>query len=301
MSNGSRNIVFRALRGVFRTIAPSSLIEAQRGFRGLLAAGGLRHAVRVTAGLYFGRYRCAICKRRVQAFTPIDPTDLETARSHGWIYTPADAETCNAHSYTCPHCAASDRDRLYALHMTRYFSSIRPNRALKVVDFAPTLPLSRFTRELVGRLPYSVSYVTADLFMDGVDDKVDIMDMAIYDDCSVDFFICSHVLEHVDDDKKALKELYRILKPKGQGILVVPIILTVADIDEDPSVTDHGERWRRFGQFDHVRLYSKQGFISRVEEAGFAIHVLGSQHFGEATFRDHGITSQSILYVVEKK
>src|SRR5688572_12805463 len=301
MSKGSPNIVFRALRGVFRTIAPSSLVEAQRSFRGLLAARGLRHAVKATAELYFGRYRCSICQRRVGAFTPMEPIHLETAQDHGWIYTPDEAETCNAHSYTCPHCAASDRDRLYALHMTRYFSSIGPNRALKVVDFAPTIPLSRFTRDLVGRLPYSVSYVTADLFMEDVDDKVDLMDMAIYDDCSVDFFICSHVLEHVDDDKKALRELYRILTPKGQGILMVPIILPLADIDEDPSITDHGERWRRFGQFDHVRLYSKQGFISRVKEAGFTIHALGSQHFGEATFRDHGITSHSILYVVEKK
>jgi predicted SAM-dependent methyltransferase len=149
-------------------------------------------------------------------------------------------------------------------------------------------------------MPYRVSYVTADLFRQDVDDQVDIMDMNLYGDCSVDFFICSHVLEHVEDDRKAMRELYRVLKQGGQGILVVPIILTIDEIDEDPSVTDEAERWRRFGQFDHVRLYSKRGFLARVAEAGFTITELGLEHFGEETFREHAISNQSVLYIVKK-
>jgi SAM-dependent methyltransferase len=144
------------------------------------------------------------------------------------------------------------------------------------------------------------SYRTADLFMDAADDRVDITDMKVYPDASVDFFICSHVLEHVADDRKALGELRRILKPGGRGILVVPIVLTIDEIDEDPSVTDPAERWRRFGQGDHVRLYSKSGFLARVREAGFDVHQLGREHFGGETFERHGITEQSVLYVVEK-
>ena len=73
--------------------------------------------------------------------------------------------------------------------------------------------------------------------MENVDDKVDITDMTIYPDNHFDFFICSHMLEHVFDDRKALRELYRILKWGGQGILVVPIVLSIDEIDEDPSVT----------------------------------------------------------------
>jgi ubiquinone/menaquinone biosynthesis C-methylase UbiE len=136
--------------------------------------------------------------------------------------------------------------------------------------------------------------------MDGIDDRVDVTDMCTYADNQFDFFICSHVLEHVMDDRKALGELYRVLKPMGQGILMVPIVLGIEEIDEDPSITDDAERWRRFGQHDHVRLYSKHGFIDRVSEAGFRIHQHGWEYFGKEVFTRNGVASQSILYVVEK-
>ena len=108
--------------------------------------------------------------------------------------------------------------------------------------------------------------------MAGVDDKVDISNMWLYDNNQFDFFICSHVLEHVPDDHKALSELHRILKPGGTGILMVPIILGLEEIDEDPFETDESERWRRFGQHDHVRVYSKEGFLKRARDAGFFIY-----------------------------
>jgi SAM-dependent methyltransferase len=171
---------------------------------------------------------------------------------------------------------------------------------IRVIDFAPTATLSGFIKELIAESPLKFSYRTADLFLEGVDDRVDITDMPLYHDDSVDFFVCSHMLEHVGDDRKAMRELYRILKPGGQGILVVPIVLTLKEIDEDPSVTDPAERWRRFGQDDHVRLYSKEGFLQRVAEAGFKVSELGQDHFGRETFRRYGIGERSILYIVSK-
>ena len=82
--------------------------------------------------------------------------------------------------------------------------------------------------------------------------------------------------------------------------MMVPIILSVTQIDEDPDLKDEGERWRRFGQFDHVRLYSKSGFLERVRDAGFEVRELGKEFFGEELFNRTGITNQSVLYVVEK-
>ena len=122
------------------------------------------------------------------------------------------------------------------------------------------------------------------------------MDMNLYGDSSVDFFICSHVLEHVEDDRKALRELYRILRQGGQGILIVPIILTIDEIDEDPYVTDEAERWRRFGQFDHVRIYSKPGFL-KSGGGGFTTTQLGSKT-SEGDIQEHAISDQSVLYIV---
>lgn len=124
-------------------------------------------------------------------------------------------------------------------------------------------------------------------------------DLRIYQDRQFDVSICSHVLEHVADDRRALRELFRVLKPGGRGILMVPIILGLAGIDEDPAA-DVGERWRRFGQHDHVRLYWKADFTERVRSAGFVVHEYDRRFFGEERFVRNGITRQSVLYMVEK-
>lgn len=242
-----------------------------------------------------GTYKCSVCGNRLWRFDPLAVDSV----SHGFPYTTDDAETCNALNYSCPRCGASDRDRIYALYLRQIFAEVSANDSLNIIDFAPSIGLSRFILKS-SRKSGRISYRTADLFMEGVDDQVDIMDMPLYADSSFDLFICSHVLEHIADDRKALKELYRILKPGGHGILVVPIVLAATEIDEDPSVTDPEERWRRFGQDDHVRLYSKRGFLERVLEAGFAVRELGKDYFGKASFERAAITSESVLYVVEK-
>jgi len=244
----------------------------------------------------WAKYRCSVCNSRVNAFQPLSEYFTGNLEKYGWPYKGEDAETCNVGAYACPSCQASDRDRLYALYLQDYLTRLQVEGPIKIVDFAPSPPLSRFIRKLRPDL----SYRTADLFAEGVDDRVDITELRPYEDNRFDFFICSHVLEHVPNDRKALGELYRILKPGGRGILMVPISLSLAEIDEDPAVIDEGERWRRFGQDDHVRLYSKKGFVERVREAGFLVHECGRQFFGEEPFTRSGITNQSVLYVVEK-
>ena len=300
MKNGTqRGVVYRALRAAFRVI-PDPLRTTLRDFNHRLTTGDFKRTLRLKADSYLGKYCCSVCERRVRLFLPIDPAHTEDLRKYGWKYRADEAETFNPESYLCPHCGAFDRDRLCALYLSDYFRAATSNECVEIVDIAPSPPLSRFIRKLIANSRHSFSYVTADLFREDVDDKVDIMDMKSYRDNSVDFFICSHVLEHVEDDRKALGELYRMLKRGGRGILIVPIILSIDEIDEDPSVSDPAERWRRFGQFDHVRLHSKQGFLSRTQQAGFTIHEHGAEHFGKDTFREHGITEQSVLYIVEK-
>jgi len=90
------------------------------------------------------------------------------------------------------------------------------------------------------------NYRSADLLIESYDDKVDITNMKEYKNNTFDFFICSHVVEHVDNDEKAMRELHRVLKPGGKGIIMTPILPRKGVHDEDPSVTDVDERWRRF-------------------------------------------------------
>jgi SAM-dependent methyltransferase len=247
-----------------------------------------------------GRHHCPVCRSRVRAFQPLPEFYRDNLRKHGWPFADEEAETCNQANYLCPSCQATDRDRLYALYLQHYLKGLPVSSAIKMVDFAPSAPLSGFIRRKIARSAHNISYRTADAFAESVDDKVDITALRPYHNGEFDFFICSHVLEHVSDDRKAIGELHRILRPGGKGILMVPIVLCVKEIDEDPSVVDEGERWRRFGQHDHVRLYSKRGFIERVKAAGFLIHQHGEQFFGAREFIRSGISAQSILYVVEK-
>jgi len=256
--------------------------------------------IRLKAGSGAERHYCPLCNQLVKNYLPLPDFYLDNLRKYGWKYSFEDSEFCNVKNYLCPSCGASDRDRLYALYLKRYFAKTRRENAIRIVDFAPSPQLTAFIKNLATALNQNITYRSADLFMQEADDRVDIMDMTIYPDKHFDFFVCSHMLEHVVDDRKALRELYRILKWGGQGILVVPIVLSIDEIDEDPSVTDVAERWRRFGQDDHVRLYSKQGFLRRIEEAGFVVHQLGQKFFGKKVFTQNGITPQSVLYIVEK-
>ena len=139
-----------------------------------------------------------------------------------------------------------------------------------------------------------------DLLMKEVDDNFDITDMNGYTDGQFDFFICSHVLEHIPDDRKALQELFRVLKPSGTGIAMVPINLGIERTLEDPSITDIAGRWKYFGQDDHVRMYAKKEFISRLESAGFKTTLLDVDYFGAEAFKKAGIYPSTVLYVVTK-
>ena len=126
----------------------------------------------------------------------------------------------------------------------------------------------KFRRHVAG------GYTTADLLLTA-DVKMDISDIQ-YDDQTFDIICCSHVLEHVPDDRKAMRELCRILKLNGWAIFMVPI--TVDKTVEDPSITDPKERLRLFGQDDHVRRYGPD-FVDRLKEAGFDVCVTHAEDF----------------------
>lgn len=93
-----------------------------------------------------------------------------------------------------------------------------------------------------------------------------------YPDNSFDAIICCHVLEHIVDERKAISELYRILKPRGWAILQVPIALSIESTYEDYSLTSPSERTRAFGHAGHVRIYGRD-YKDRLEQIGFSVDV----------------------------
>lgn len=161
----------------------------------------------------------------------------------------------------CIHCGARERHRfawLYFSKMTNLFD-LTPKRMLHVA------PERCFESRLRNRL--GQDYITADLLNPRAMVRMDIIDIQ-YPDGYFDVIYCSHVLEHVQDDKKAMREFFRVLKQGGWAILLVPI--TENRTFEDSSVVDRYERLKIFGQKDHVRRYGTD-YIDRLREAGFKV------------------------------
>ena len=148
---------------------------------------------------------------------------------------------------------------LYLKNETDFF-----NKDLKVLHFAPEAAFLEKFKKLK-----NISYDTIDLNSPLANIKADICDLPL-DDESYDFILCNHVLEHIIDDKKAMQELYRVLKKDGIGIFQVPINMSNKKTYEDFTITDPKERNKAFGQYDHVRIYGMD-FFDRLEEAGFAV------------------------------
>ena len=91
-----------------------------------------------------------------------------------------------------------------------------------------------------------------------------------FEDNFFDFILCNHVLEHIVDDTKAMKELYRVLKRKGTAILQVPINVGRDRTFEDNNITTKKERIEKFGQYDHVREYGLD-YYKKLESIGFSV------------------------------
>lgn len=118
----------------------------------------------------------------------------------------------------------------------------------------------------------NLDYTTADLNSPLADISLDVQNMPLANN-DYDVVFCNHVLEHVPDDKKAMREIHRILKPGGMAIMQVPLNPDLEKTIEDPSITDPEERHRLFGQYDHVRLFG-QDYEDRLTEAGFKVTVV---------------------------
>jgi SAM-dependent methyltransferase len=111
--------------------------------------------------------------------------------------------------------------------------------------------------------------VSADLEAADVQVHMDVTDIP-FADGSFDVVVCNHVLEHVDDDLKALSELRRVVRPGGWAMIQVPLDPARAGTVEDPTISDPKLREELFGQHDHVRAYGRD-YVGRLERAGFAV------------------------------
>lgn len=195
--------------------------------------------------IYRGRARyCPVCNSHVRAFMPYGLNPRPDAQ--------------------CTVCKLLERHRFVWLFLKEK-TNLFDGQAKKMLHFAPEPELEKQFRTIP-----LLEYLSADLFNPDAMVKMDISKIE-YPDESFDIVYCSHVLEHVEDDKKAIGEIFRVLKKNGYAVLMVPI--TVEKTFEDPSVTDPRDREKVFGQYDHLRVYGID-VVDRISQVGFNVKVV---------------------------
>ena len=210
---------------------------------------GIIHDIRrAWAAIPRGRQRqCVMCEGRIGAFLPYRGGNCASAalmRAIGVVGSDVD-------NFECPRCGAHDRERHLLLYLQESGLLARIP-ALRILHFAPE---KRMAQRIVEREP--VEYVKCDLHPSAADTRrVDIEAMP-FADGSFDMVIANHVLEHVDDDIRAVAEIRRVLRHDGIAILQTPYSAMLHHTWSDPGLVAEDARLHAYGQEDHVRLFGR--------------------------------------------
>ena len=184
--------------------------------------------------------RCPVCKHNSTRFAPLRNRKRKNAR--------------------CVWCGSLERHRLIWLFFQRK-TDLGDGRQKTMLHFAPEPAFIDPLSKSIGH-----GYVTADLDADAMV-RVDITNVAFPKD-SFDIVYCCHVLEHIVDDVKAIRELSRVLKNDGWALIVVPI--SRERTYEDKTILDAAGRLAAFGQRDHARRCGLD-YVERLANNGFIV------------------------------
>lgn len=232
--------------------------------------------LRILGLFYLGnRVECPICEHHYRTFLP-----------YGRVNPRANA--------LCPSCQSLERHRLIWLYLkekTDFFSTQK--------DILHIAPESCFVKRFEKQ--HQDSYVTGDIESPLAKVKMDIHHIP-FPENHFDVILCNHVLEHVQDDIAALREIRRVLKPGGWAILQVPFFYPVPAVTlEDFSITAPKEREKLFGQADHVRKYGKD-YPQRIAQAGLLaeMHPFG-QSLSDQQAARYGVVKDEVICLGKKK
>lgn len=238
--------------------------------------------------LFWGaRYQCPLCGAHLRTFRPFGGRSQAFAS----LQVVGGGYRRNAR---CPICRCLDRERLVYLSLPRITDVFEKHTRL--LHVAPERQLSAKLKN-----QRTIDYLTADLHSTTVMMNMDISTIQFPND-HFDGILCNHVLEHVVDDREAMAELYRVLRPNGWAILQVPISMALDRTYEDFSITTPAAREAAFGQHDHVRVYARD-YKDRLENVGFKVTVFHwttrVHDFGGSENR-FGLNEREAVYLATK-
>ena len=214
--------------------------------------------------LFAQRYKgknhtCVLCEHSLKKFIVLDDNDL-----------------------LCPFCGSRGRTR-------RLFNTLTTQDLLvgSILHFSPSRSLYRILSK-----NKAIQYISTDYEDEFIaEHHYDITNIACPEH-SFDLIICYHILEHIEDDQKAMQELYRVLKPGGICLVQTPF-KEGDDIYEDFSITTKEGRLQAFGQDDHVRIYSVKGLTERLKKNNFT-DVTIHNYTEDAV---HGCAAETVLFL----
>jgi SAM-dependent methyltransferase len=167
----------------------------------------------------------------------------------------------------CPGCGSLERHRFLWLYLERTLRL--PARRLSILHIAPESGI----RDRLAGLP-QLRYASIDLYRPDASLAMDVTRLGFRNE-RFDLAICSHVLEHVPDDRTALAEIARVLRPGGRALVAVPLDLERPFTCETPEPTTAARRLALFGHPYHVRICGAD-YAGRIAEAGFAVRRIDS-------------------------
>ncbi len=186
----------------------------------------------------------------------------------------------------CPDCGSRERHRLTWLWVTEAGNNKFTGK--RIIHFAPE---KIWMKKMQGQQ----NYETADLYQKNVTHQENITKLSLPDN-SFDVVMCHHVLEHIDDDTAAMKELFRILKPGGLAVLSVPINTSRYETYEDKTILDPAIRRKCYGGTDHLRFYGMD-FGDKLNTAGFKAD---SFRLPEVDETRYGLLNNEFIYIAHK-
>lgn len=190
---------------------------------------------------------CACCKSSFREFAPFG----DNRRKNAW----------------CPKCESLERHRLLWMYFENKTNLYKA--PLKVLHIAPETVFFRLFKK-----QKNIDYHPGDIYPNLCPKGTAYFDLLNHNlpDNSFDVIICNHVFQYIEDDKKAMEQVYKLMKKGGWGVMQVPIDTSRKVTYEDYTITDPKERVKAFGLKEHVRYYSYD-YADRLITAGFSVLV----------------------------
>ena len=241
----------------------------------------------IVCALYSGNtYTCPVCKK---SFRKFDPACVSEATVIFEKNITGGGQRENA---LCPYCISTERLRLEYLYLQNHTNIFDSKN--KVLHFAP-----EYCLEWLLKKNRNIDYYSGDIEKGTAMYIVDMTDIC-FGDNEFDFVIFNHVLEHIFEDKKALKEVQRVLKPGGLAVITVPISQNTEATIETPTTSDE-ERLELYGQKDHYRLYGAD-FPNRLVSVGFDVTTFNArENISAESIKKYSLLEFETIFIGKKK